>query len=384
MAKKQVTDEEAINALVKSRANLVLDHPFFGALALRLESIVDRAAPTAWTNGQYLAINPDWFMGLSLSKRKGLLAHEIMHNALAHPFRRGTREPRKWNKACDYVINAILLDSGFELPDDGLIDSKYKDWSAEKVYDSLPDDPGNGKGGNNSGSSDPGGCGEVRDASSNSGDNGSAPTEEDWQQAVVQAAQAAKMQGNLPGFAARLIGDLLRPKIDWRDVLQAFLDPTARDDYSWNKRNRRHQDIYLPSLRSEQVGDVVVVVDTSGSIGGEELKRFNSELKAIMDYAKPKKIYVMDVDAKLHSVREFEPQDFDIGPLKFKGGGGTDFKPAYNYIAKEGISPECLIYFTDLCCDSYPKEPDYETFWVCTVTGAKPKFGQVFYTEDAQ
>ena len=381
MAKKLVDDKLAQDAFIKARAGLVLDQPFFGALALRLTPTIDRSVKTAWTDGKSLGFNPEWFTGLSIPKRKGLIGHEIMHCALAHTTRRGSRKPRKWNKACDYVINAILIDSGFDLPEEGLIDPQYKNWSSEKVYDSLPDEPDGPDGPNDGSNNDPGGNGEVRDGGADASEL--EQQEQEWKQATVQAAQAAKMCGNMPGFAEQLIGDMLRPKIDWRDVLSAFLDPTARDDYSWAKRSRRFQDIYLPTMRSEQVGEVVVVRDTSGSVSDTELKMFMGELMSILHHVKPKKVHVLDVDTRVCAVHEVEPHDYDESKLlKHEGRGGTDFKPAFDWVAKMEMTPECLIYFSDMECNSYAKEPEYETFWVSTRRPAKAPYGQLFFLED--
>jgi predicted metal-dependent peptidase len=120
--------------------------------------------------------------------------------------------------------------------------------------------------------------------------------------------------------------------------------------------------LYLPSVHRSGIGTVVIAVDTSGSIGRKELEQFAAEISAISDEAKPEAIYVVYCDAAVQSVQEFGSSE----PVRLepKGGGGTDFRPAFEWVESNGITPACLIYLTDLCCDSYPEPPQYPVLWV--------------------
>jgi predicted metal-dependent peptidase len=370
----------AAELMVKARANLLMESPFFGALALRLKFVEDTKCDTGWTDGVHLGYNPEWVGGMTIGKIKGFIAHEVYHNALGHPFRKQHRDHSAWNAACDLVLNGRLRAAGFELPDDGLFDDSKKDMAPEEVYDQFP--KGKGKHPGKPGS-DPGGCGECRDGADP--DEGRSKEENkqlehEWKNAVADAAAAARMAGKLPADIERMIDKLFEPQIDWREVLAMKIDPNAKDDYSWSRRNRRFQDIYLPSIRSEQVGEVVILMDTSGSMwGGDDLAFAKTELKAIFDMVHPRMIHVIHVDAAVHKHDRHTPDDFDLD-FKPQGGGGTSFIPGFEYIVKQGIQPEIVIYFTDMYGD-FPKwDYGFDVMWVDTHgqwSGTVP-FGQYF------
>lgn len=369
----------ARDKLSKARAGLVLDHPFFGSLALRLDLVEDATDnPTAKVDGKRIAYNPDFINGLSLDETKGLICHEIMHCANQHHTRRDGRELKRWNVACDYAINELIVGCGMTLPKGGLLDRTYHDMSAEQIFSKLPEsDPEDDEKGN-----DPGQCGGVEDAP---GDGGSQSSEsdksqavQDWKVAVAQAAQQAKAMGELPGALSRLVEDLLEPVLNWKELLRRFVDTTAKNDYQWFPPNRRyvHSGILLPSLRNQELKNVVMAMDTSGSITDDDLKAFEAEVRSIVeDYrANTKVIYC---DASVQNVEEFDADT----PLKLNpaGGGGTDFRPPFDYLDKRGESPVCMIYQTDGECDSFPPEPPYPVLWVLTRKNTRftPPFGEV-------
>lgn len=357
----------------KARAGLILDRPFFGSLALRLRLVEDPTCKTGWTDGGTLGYNPDWIKSMSLGEVKGFVCHEVMHIACQHTLRRGSREPLKANIAADYAINPIIVNDGIELPKRGLINNAYKDMYFEQIYDKLPDtkDGNNGKGDSpKQNNPDPGGCGEVRDAKN---PDGSPLTESQIQQqgqqikvAVVQAAQQEKSlkAGKLPAGIQRLIDEILEPKADWKTILRVFVDQAARTDYSWLKPNVRYlqQGFILPSLKSEEMKDPVIVVDSSGSTwDNKTLSQFNGEMTDILQSYNVS-CTVIYCDTKIQNVEHFSVDDL---PLKLnpKGGGGTDFKEPFRYVEEHNLEPSCLIYLTDLCCSSYPEEPEYPVLW---------------------
>jgi predicted metal-dependent peptidase len=147
----------------KARAGLVLDMPFFGSLALRLDIQEDASCPTAATNGRIMFYNPNFIEKLPLEQVKGIICHEVMHCACAHHVRRQGRDAQKWNIAADYVVNQILEDCKISLPPGRLLDPAYKGMNADEIYNRLPDTDTQAADGGEQGS-DPGGCGEVRDA----------------------------------------------------------------------------------------------------------------------------------------------------------------------------------------------------------------------------
>ena len=324
---------KAREQLAKARAGLILDQPFFGSLALRLDLVEDPTNnPTACTNGKYIRYNPEFIEKLSLEETKGLICHEIMHCANQHQIRRDEREEKRWNVACDYAINPLIVDCGMKLPGEPLLRSEYRDMSAEEVYSKLPEPKeGDGSGAGN----DPGGCGGVEDAPGDGGNQASkdqkAQAAQEWKVAVAQAATQAKAMGELPGAIERIVEEMLEPVLDWRELLRRFVDTTAKNDYSWFPPNRRHihNGLILPSLRSQELKNVTMAMDTSGSITDEDLKAFEAEVRAIIqDYrANTKVIYC---DAKVQNVEEFDADSpVELHP---KGGGGTDFRPPFGEV----------------------------------------------------
>src|SRR6201997_2016680 len=147
----QVTDETPTSLRIqKARTSLILDHPFFGSLLFRLKGCECRSIQTMATDGVSLFYNPDFVETLNAAELAGVLAHEVMHPALQHHMRRRDRDRKRWNVACDYAINPLLLDAGLTLPKDVLIDHRFRGMSAERIYNLIEEqqdqDSSNGEG----------------------------------------------------------------------------------------------------------------------------------------------------------------------------------------------------------------------------------------------
>jgi len=374
------------NLISKARAGLILDHPFFGTIALKLKITEDKTLPTYMaTDGFCLSYNPKLIQEISLSEIKGVIAHEVMHIAMLHHLREGNRNHVKWNYACDYAINPILRDSGFDLPKDTL-GNRFRGMEAEKIYNLLPET--NSKKGKNLYKEL--GIGEVKKPQKG---NGQEYTEAELKELegeakvmIAQAAQVAKSCGKLPAGFDRLIEDILEPVIPWREVLRRFIQEHAKNDYTWKYPNRRYlyQGLYLPSLYSDEIGQIIVAIDTSGSISNNELKQFTGEISDIVNEVGINEVKVIYCDSKVHNTQSFiqgEPVT-----LKAKGGGGTDYKPVFSYIEKKQDNPVCLVYLTDGYCSSFPeKAPSYSVLWVITHEGDShfsPPFGETIKMKD--
>jgi predicted metal-dependent peptidase len=379
----------AAQKLVKARANLVMANPFFGTLALRMKMIEDPSIKTSSTDGTAIRYNPDYVDEMPLSKVQGMLAHTVMHPAFLHHTRRGARDIKKWNKACDYSINTILTNANFDLPEGKYVNPAYNGMTAEHIYTLIPDDPddnngggGNGDGGGGNGDgNDPGGDGGVEDSpqSQNKGGSQSQQNNEEaeWKTAVAQAAHVAKQQGMLPADMERMITELMEPILPWKNILKRFMTEKCNDDFSWKRGNRRFiaQGLYLPSrISDEAMGEMVVAIDTSGSIGQKELDEFGSEIADIHAEVKPKKLIVIYCDARVNHVDEFGPED----ELHFKlhGGGGTDFRPPFAYLAEKQITPRAFAYLTDGYGPFPDQEPDFPNIWCINNHDVTPPYGE--------
>jgi predicted metal-dependent peptidase len=388
-AARQGAQERALRALSQARCRLVLGKDarsaFFATLALRLIPEVDWRAQTMATDGKKLHLNPDFVNSLSPDELLGVVAHEVMHNALAHHARRGHRDPRRWGVACDLAVNPLLLDSGFVLPPSRLMPGEgpfaglARGLSAEEYYALLPDpqggrpeEPGQGEQDDDQGGGqlpDPGGCGAVKDT----GDGSPAEVRQaqaDWEVALAQALQVAKQRGELPAGLARLVEEVLQPKVDWRDVLRQFLSQQARNDFSWSRPNRRfvHRGVYLPGMHSEELGEVVLAVDTSGSIGQEELDAFAAEAQAILE-SYDCSLTVLYHDCQVQHVQRWASSD---GPLRLEpvGGGGTSHACVFDWLEQQGQTPTCLIALTDLYTEMPQQPPALPVLWA--VVGDNP------------
>ena len=178
------------------------------------------------------------------------------------------------------------------------------------------------------------------------------------------------------GTAARAIRSQTEAKLDWREVLRRYLSAAARSDYAWTPPNRRYiaQGLYLPSLKSETLGPIVVAVDTSGSIDDGTLAAFSAEIAGILEDAAPECVHVIYCDHAVAGSQLFEPGD--PVALKALGGGGTAFKPVFDWIAEHDIQPACAVYLTDLHGSAFGPAPDYPVLWVSTGRDEAP-FGEV-------
>lgn len=361
----------ALERLKGARTALVLDQPFFGVLALRLMFTEDSGCQTMWTDGTTIGYNPDFVDTLSNPELQGVLAHEVLHCACGHPWRRGQREPLRWNVACDYAINYVLKESGLILPKGALQEKAFAKQYAEWIYDRVP--PTLTIQISTAGIS--AGAPDVRDApSAGEGHSGSIETEADWQQAVQQAAAAERTRGTLPGTLSRLIGLLAAPRVDWRSILRRFIQEASRADYRWTRPSTRYlsRGLYLPSLRSEALGPIAVAIDTSGSIDRVMLDQFASELTAIAEEAQPERVYVAYCDARIQRVDVFERGDpITLTP---RGGGGTDFAPVMQWVDDLDDAPACLIYLTDLCGSHAAQPPGMPVLWATSTPEAHASY----------
>ena len=374
--------------LSKAKTALILEHPFVGNIALNMPFELTEDTPTAATNGERVLFNPNFCDELSDEELKFLVAHECMHPMLEHPFRRQERDIRVWNQAGDYVINQLLVDENMgKMPEGGLYDIDV--WNkgggtTDGIYKILPkegpsDDSNNGIGSVGKGGADP--LDQCLDAEGSPAENEQKASE--WKVKVAQAAQAAKMMGKMSAGLERFVGKVLKAKVDWREVLQRFVEKCKDDTRSWARPNRRFlaQGLYLPTSSGEAMGELVVAVDCSGSIDEDTLNQFAAEVLTIKEDSNPSCIHVVYFDSEVCHYEKFTRDDeLHIEP---HGGGGTAFSPVFDYLNKHGIDPIACVFLTDLYCDDYGDEPSFPVLWVATDKDkTDAPFGEVVVMDD--
>ncbi len=361
---------------------LLRKQPFFGSLVLRLPLRADPTRKTLASDGHEIRYSPGWVAATDAHLIETAMARVVMACALKHHTRRGERDAERWQTASQLVTHALLRDAGFTLPPEA---EAWEDLSVEQAYDRLPE-PGEGDaGGDGNGqgeegassappSHDPSGTGEVMDASSRAGDGSgcgeasvdTAAEEQAWDEAMHQALSIARAEGKAPGGVEETVRNAHASTLDWRTLLRRYMTDAARCDYSWSLPNSRFIDsgLYLPSIRSEGIDSIAVIIDTSGSLPARTLAGFWVELREIAAEIWPERVFVLQVDAALRDAAEYTADDLPE-EITLKGRGGTDFRPGFEWLDEQGIQPAVCLYFTDLECSSYPEaEPVFPVIWV--------------------
>ncbi len=401
----QITHETpAAERIRKARTALLLDHPFFGSLLFRLKSEECRSIPTMATNGVVLRYNPAFVDTLNAATLAGVLAHEVMHPALQHHTRRAKRDPRRWNEACDYAINPLLLDAGLSLPDDVLVDPRFRGMSAEQIYNlreaEAQSDPGgesesaqgedddqgsesNDSTGSRNDDGSPsvpesqGGIGQVIDApEAGEDESGNEEQAREWEIAVNQAATLAQQAGKVPAGLQRTLEGAAEAQVDWRELLHRLWSDTIPADSSWMRPNRRHiwSGLYLPGVVREGVGEIAIAVDCSGSVNARQLRLFEAEIRSILEGQRPERVHVLYFDAEVHKVDTYTAGEMlHLDPV---GGGGTEFGPCFAWLNEHGIHPQTMVFLTDLYGTFPDSAPDYPVLWAST-GGRHAPFGSV-------
>jgi predicted metal-dependent peptidase len=347
---------DAEQKLRKARVELIINQPFFGALAvfLKLKKTNDTWCETAATDGNHLFYDEKFIEKLEHHHCLFLVAHEVVHCALGHIWRRGERDRDRWNTAIDYAANSLLVDAGFKPIENCLYNKQFKGLSAEAIYERIPSGLPHRTIDTHIERSDS--VEETQEAAS--------PLDEStWRLRAKSTLEMYKEEGELPSFLLREIEELSHPTIDWKTFLSTFLVRLTRDDYSWIPPNRKYigLGITLPSLRSK-ILEIVVALDTSGSISDKDLASFITEVHEIVATI-PSKMTVIACDADIHEVHTYESYEAPSIPV-VSGSGGTDFRPVFSRIDEEAVRPSCLIYFTDGFGTFPSEEPIYPVIWV--------------------
>ncbi len=401
--------------LKKAKIDMILNQPFFAIITLGLPVNENCEIPCAMaTDGLSIVYNPNLLEDSSKEDLIYYFAHEVSHIIYLHHLRRGNRnvmvvtcgnrtcketsckrQAQKcsngkyeeqqyslWNVATDLTINGLLKDAGFDISS-GIYDKEYAHNSAEKNYELLLKKTPESK------ESpvfipSPKNRGDVIEPKIMN-ESERVLIEAKTKEMLKKAVEAATNAGKLPDAIERYTKNIFEHRINWKEAIAQFVSKHSKNDYNWSKRSRRYQDFYLPSLKSPEVGKMVVAIDTSGSLTTKDLEEIDSEIYGIMATYEGIELTVIYCDSKVNRVDHFD--SYDVVKLRKVGGGGTDYVPAFREVEKLEEEPVLFLYFTDGYCNTFPKKiPDYPVMWILTYRNGsfKPPFGESVFIHSSQ
>jgi predicted metal-dependent peptidase len=384
--------------LAAARARLLLERPFIGALAMHLDLVPASArwCPTVATDARALYFSSDFAERAPFADVQFALAHAALHCALGHFTRRMHRSVNRWNAACDHAVNLLLIDDGMHAPVTALADPRYRGFSAEEIYARLPEEgswvtldrhigdaTATVRGDALAEVSGEPALAAQSDGWDDAGNEARSPAARPpvsadalesevlaakWRGRFVAAAQQARLAGRLAASWSRLVDGHVRPTLPWRALLATHLMRIARDDYGYLRVSRRDGDALLPRL-STGSPELYVAVDTSGSIDHGTLAAFTAEIDSLKAQLRARTT-LLACDERIDGPWHFEPWEPLLLPQAVNGGGGTRFAPVFEWIERERVRPDAVVYFTD-GEGEFPRDaPDFPVVWA--VTGRAP------------
>jgi predicted metal-dependent peptidase len=408
MIGKALTAEQRLTRAV---VTIMSQAPCLSAVLMVGNKEIQDDIPTACTNGKDEYYGREFVDGLNDAEFRFLILHETYHKLYKHltTWRALWNEDKKLaNMACDYVINLKIVDEFgltflesnnkfVTMPEDGLLDERFRNMTAKQVFDILKQEGHGGNGGNCKGD------GNGNEDSDGSGSDGNGFDDHDWEGAKemseadkkelareIDAAirQGALTAGKLGSGGIRDLEELLKNKVDWREALREFATTTCtgKEFSTWRRPNRRHlsSGYYLPTSVSEQVEELGIFIDTSGSIGNREIAQFLGEVKAIAETVKPSRIRLLYWDTRVCADETYEGDEVAriIESTKPAGGGGTDITCVCDYLAKNSINLQCAVVLTDGYLGSVWGNWTVPLLW-CIVGNerANPPVGQAVHVE---
>ncbi len=380
--------EKIPSNISRIQLQLMLNQPYLASAVARLPLIpVNNSdhVPTMATDGYHIFVNPSFCDKYTEEEIMGVLAHEVMHCLLGHIDRRGDREHDIWNKAIDHATNLFLLQMEFQLPKEGLFDRKFLGMTAEEIYEEI--------------------CNEIKSKPKEEGQgdsfdehvdenhiisrlySGDKPSPSDLKRLRKQlveetrSAMAEKGIGKIAGMFDDELNMSVSDDVPWQHLLARFFTGLRKNDYRTFPFNKKHlwRKIYLPSIGAPGPEHIVVAIDTSGSMGADELSKILGELNQLKSTAECR-MTLIQCDAEIQDIKEYnswEIADIDFDNYGFRGRGGTTFEPVFDWIEKEvlnlGQRPDALFYLTDGYAHYGMQEPPYQVMWILTSSSIEPE-----------
>jgi len=379
--------------LSEAKARLLVEKPYFGTLAANLSLKENEDQQSFLSDGTLFEYNRDYLESLSIDELGFALSNGAMHAALAYDNRKNERMSWLWQLSTDYAINALLVQNGLELPERVNYERRFDGMYAEEIYamlkdeiqnENFSDDESNETGFNENNERH---HNEIQSPDEEEAKEKNRPQmevensvrEERFEQLQQEALQKADANAELPEGIERFVSLQYQSKIDWREELHHALDRHYRNDYRMMPPSKKllYSGIYLPSLYSERL-NLVVAIDSSGSVDEVLLSSFIDELEALLLSFNDVSVELLICDDRIRS-----HQSISSGErieYQLQGGGGTSFKPVFDFIENADFTCSLLLYFTDLEGTFPTKIPEYETFWVTSNISEVP-FGEFILLE---
>jgi predicted metal-dependent peptidase len=365
--------------LIKAKSQLSTKHPYFGMLASRLKHEENKKILTFASNGERFIYNPKFIDECNIDELFFILTNCVMHHILAHSQRKLDRKGYLWQLATDYAINSMLKKNKFKIPKNANFNNEFRNMYAEEIYEILKKQINEEKGDSSFDDA------KLLDSfiKKNGGNsnlfksikNMAQKEIEQWDYAASLAKEVASKKSSTPLGFERFTKKIKTNDIDWKFELYNAINRHMRNNYAFMPPNKKHiyRGIALPSLTSDTLS-LVVAIDTSGSIKEDILGAFIGEFKSIMQNFPTVSIELLIADAKVHDHYSYIGNDeLDF---KLKGGGGTDYRPTFEYIDANIPHSSMILYFTD-GEGIFPKiPPSYEVLWALSQNRAKIPFGR--------
>ena len=388
-----------LEKIEKAKAKLMLEQPYFGTVAASLKLEENNELFTFLSDGEALRYNSEYIDRLNVEEVEFVMANGAMHAVLKHQDRSAGRTQWLWQTATDYVVNSMLVKNGMLLPEYANYEHKFDGMYAEEVYQMLRDEMMNDEFATEEqveqvmddddvhnenitmqkeNAASPDAPEEKYDKNSEEKvELSSTPSQnsEELKEQFEQIFQKLNRQDTLPKDLQFVVPEYFSHKVDWREFLYGYIASYAKSTYSFVPPNMKYlyRGIYLPSLSSDLLR-IVIAIDTSGSVDEILLSTFLGEVNSIMQSYPNYEIDLLTADAKIQSHKVFLPGenlDYEVS-----GGGGTDFRPVFEYIDQQINYPTLLLYFTDGMGTFPETEPSYDVMWVMPEEKEVP-FGEV-------
>jgi len=396
----------SLEKIQKAKARLMLEHPYFGTVASSLKLERNDELLTFTSDGEKMRYNSEYLDRLSVTEVEFVMANGAMHSVLQHQHRTSGRTKWLWQTATDYVVNGMLVKNGMQPPEYANYEAKFDGMYAEEVYEILraemtdnsqhsmeqeqqqitDTDDKHAENLHMQKENTPDMNAENRQEEEKADDKEESTSipdsdalNEEMKEQFEQIFQKHKRQGNLPADLELVVPEYFSHRVDWREFLYGYIASHAKSTYSFTPPNMKYlyRGIYLPSLSSDLLR-IIVAIDTSGSIDETLLSTFLGEVSSLMQQYPNYEIDLITADAKIQSHKVFLPGE--TLAYEISGGGGTDFRPVFEFIDREINYPTLLLYFTDGDGRFPDMEASYDVLWVMPEVKEVP-FGEVVFLD---